>query len=611
MDRNNILGFIFIFAILAGSFYFLKPSDAEIKKEQQHQDSIKRAKDGLAPISDSLKAATTVTPAVADSVLLSQPFGAASVGSEQIVTLENELIKVNLTNKGGRVKSVELKGETNFDGSKLILFEGNDNRFGLEFNIPGKAVKTNDLFFQAQGASVSVAGQDSKSVTMRLSYAADKYIDYIYTLKGNDYNVQFDIKTVGIGSLVDVNSNKVLLNWETTLLQKERNVKSEREKSAIFYREDDGSVDHLSESSDDEEKIEKKLSWIAFKQHFFSSILTSKEGFVNADLKSTLITQDSVVKHYRATTELALNKQNDSQHGFSFFFGPNKYKTLKAEGNGFEKIINMGWGPMGWINKFITVPIFDFLDGFNMNYGIVILILTLFLKLLMFPLTYKSYQSMGKMRVLKPQLDEIKAKVGDDNPMLLQQEQMKLYKQAGVNPLGGCLPLLLQMPFTLAFFFFFPNLFELRGESFLWIKDLSTYDAPITFAPLPLLGVDHISFMCILMTLTTLLTTWYNNSTSGAVNNQMKYIGYIMPLVFFFVLNSFPAGLNYYYFLSAVLTFLTQVIIRQFVNDDKILAGIEANKKKPKAEKKQSSFQKKMEEMMRAQQAAQQNKDKK
>ncbi|WP_313190321.1 membrane protein insertase YidC [Sphingobacterium sp.] len=611
MDRNNILGFIFIFAILAGSFYFLKPSDAEIKKEQQHQDSIKRAKEGLAPISDSLKAASTTTPAVADSVLLSQPFGSASVGSEQIVTLENELLKVNVSNKGGRVKSVELKGETNFDGSKLILFEGDDNRFGLEFNIPGKAVKTNDLYFQAQGASFSVTGQDAKSLTMRLSYAADKYIDYIYTLKGNDYNVQFDIKTVGIGSLVDVSSNKMLLNWETTLMQKERNVKSEREKSGIFYKEVDGSVDHLSETSDDEEKLEKKVSWIAFKQHFFSSILTSKEGFVNADLKSTLITQDSVVKHYRASTELALNKQNESLHGFSFFFGPNQYKTLKAEGNGFDKIINMGWGPMGWINKFITVPIFDFLDGFNMNYGIVILILTLFLKLLMFPLTYKSYQSMGKMRVLKPQLDEIKAKVGDDNPMLLQQEQMKLYKQAGVNPLGGCLPLLLQMPFTLAFFFFFPNLFELRGESFLWIKDLSTYDAPITFAPLPLLGVDHISFMCILMTLTTLLTTWYNNSTSGAVNNQMKYIGYIMPLVFFFVLNSFPAGLNYYYFLSAVLTFLTQVIIRQFVNDDKILAGIEANKKKPASEKKQSSFQKKMEEMMRAQQAAQQNKDKK
>ncbi len=607
MDRNNILGFVFIFAILAGSFWLMKPSQDEIKKEQQLQDSIKRAKDGLAPISDSLKAVKE-TPKVADSVLLAQPFGAASVGTEQIVTIENELLKVNVSSKGGRVKSVELKGETNFDGSKLVLFDGDDNKFGLEFNIPGKAVKTNDLFFQAQGAGFTVAGQDAKSLTMRLSYAPDKYIDYIYTLAGNNYNVQFDIKTVGIGNLVDVSSKKMLLNWETTLKQKERNAKSEREKSTIFYKEADGSVDHLSESSDEKEIIEEKVSWIAFKQHFFSTVLTSKEGFNNPELAVTFITQDSIVKNYRANAELTFNQQNDTQYGFSFFFGPNKYKTLKAEGNGFDKIINMGWGPMGWINKFITVPIFDFLDGFNMNYGIVILILTLFLKLLMFPLTYKSYQSMGKMRVLKPQLDEIKAKVGDDNPMLLQQEQMKLYKQAGVNPLGGCLPLLLQMPFTLAFFFFFPNLFELRGESFLWVKDLSTYDAPITFAPI--FGVDHISFMCILMTLTTLLTTWYNNSTSGAVNNQMKYIGYIMPLIFFFVLNSFPAGLNYYYFLSAVLTFLTQVIIRQFVNDDKILASIEANKKKPQGEKKQSSFQKKMEEMMRQQQAAQQNKKK-
>ncbi len=607
MDRNNILGFVFIFAILAGSFWLMKPSQDEIKKEQQLQDSIKRAKDGLAPISDSLKAVKE-TPKVADSVLLAQPFGAASVGTEQIVTIENELLKVNVSSKGGRVKSVELKGETNFDGSKLVLFDGDDNKFGLEFNIPGKAVKTNDLFFQAQGAGFTVAGQDAKSLTMRLSYAPDKYIDYIYTLAGNNYNVQFDIKTVGIGNLVDVSSKKMLLNWETTLKQKERNAKSEREKSTIFYKEADGSVDHLSESSDEKEIIEEKVSWIAFKQHFFSTVLTSKEGFNNPELAVTFITQDSVVKNYRANAELTFNQQNDAQYGFSFFFGPNKYKTLKAEGNGFDKIINMGWGPMGWINKFITVPIFDFLDGFNMNYGIVILILTLFLKLLMFPLTYKSYQSMGKMRVLKPQLDEIKAKVGDDNPMLLQQEQMKLYKQAGVNPLGGCLPLLLQMPFTLAFFFFFPNLFELRGESFLWVKDLSTYDAPITFAPI--FGVDHISFMCILMTLTTLLTTWYNNSTSGAVNNQMKYIGYIMPLIFFFVLNSFPAGLNYYYFLSAVLTFLTQVIIRQFVNDDKILASIEANKKKPQGEKKQSCFQKKMEEMMRQQQAAQQNKKK-
>ena len=446
-------------------------------------------------------------------------------------------------------------------------------------------------------------------MTLRLSYRPEQYIYYIYSLAVNYYNLKLDIRTVGLNDLIDVKNKSLLLDWETSLSQKERNIKSEREKSAIFYRDTEGNVDHLSETSDEKETVEEKLSWIAYKQHFFSIVLTSKEGFSNSNLASTVATQDSLVKFYQTKAELAYTGQKENNYGFSFFFGPNKYKTLKAEGNGFEKIINMGWGPMGWINKFITVPIFDFLDGFNMNYGIVILILTLFLKLLMFPLTYKSYQSMGKMRVLKPQLDAIKEKVGEDNAMLLQQEQMKLYKQAGVNPLGGCLPLLLQMPFTLAFFFFFPNLFELRGESFLWIKDLSTYDAPITFAPLPLLGVDHISFMCILMTLTTLLTTWYNNSTSGAVNNQMKYIGYIMPLVFFFVLNSFPAGLNYYYFLSAVLTFLTQVIIRQFIDDDTILAKIEEKKKQPQSEKK-NSFQKKMEEMMRAQQAAQQNKNK-
>jgi YidC/Oxa1 family membrane protein insertase len=229
------------------------------------------------------------------------------------------------------------------------------------------------------------------------------------------------------------------------------------------------------------------------------------------------------------------------------------------------------------------------------------------LKLILSPMTYKSYVSMAKMRVLKPQLDEIKAKVGEDNQMLMQQEQMKLYKQVGVNPLGGCLPLVLQMPFTIAFFYFFPNLFELRGQSFLFMKDMSTYDTLFTFAPI-FGSFNHISLMCILMTLTTLLTTWYNNATSGATG-QMKYMGYIMPLIFFFVLNSFPAGLNYYYFLSALFTFLTQLVIRTMVNDEKILAKLEENKKNPKADKK-SSFQTKMEEMMRAQQQAQQNKNK-
>ncbi|SFT14846.1 membrane protein insertase YidC [Sphingobacterium wenxiniae] len=606
MDRNTLIGLVLIFGILAGSFYMMKPSEQELKQEQLLQDSLKRAKEGLPPLSSDSLSATKKTETIDTAALTAQPFGTAKLGEEQVITIENELIKAQISSRGGRVKSVELKQETNFDGTPLILFDGDANKFGFLFKANGENINTNDLNFTPQGGNISVTGETAQSISFRLNYSENQYLEYTYSLKGNDYNLGLGVKAVGIQNLMDIKASTIALNWETSLLQKERNIKSERERSSIFYREASGSVDHLSETSDDKESIDEKLTWIAFKQHFFSSVLSSKQPFSNSELEVTFSNNDKIVKHYRANADLEFSSQKDNHYAFDFYFGPNQYKILKAHGDSFEKIIKMGWGPMGWINKYITVPIFDVLDGLHVGYGLIILILTLFLKGILFPLTYKSYQSMAKMRVLKPQIDEIKEKVGEDNPMLLQQETMKLYKQAGVNPLGGCLPLLLQMPFTLAFFFFFPNLFELRGESFLWIKDLSTYDDPITFPAI--FGVDHISLMCVLMTLTTLLTTWYNNATSGAANNQMKYIGYIMPLIFFFVLNSFPAGLNYYYFLSAVFTFLTQFIIRQFIDDDKILAKIEDNKKNPKAAKK-SSFQQKMEEMMRQQQAAQQKKN--
>lgn len=606
MDRNTLIGLVLIFGILAGSFYVMKPTEQELKQEQMLQDSLKRVREGLPPLADSLSTNAQVTIDTAE--ISNKPFGLARLGDEQIVTLENELIIAKISSKGGQIKSVQLKNETNYDGSPLMIIDEGQNKLGFVFKANGENINTSDLNFTAEGGDVSVTGESAQSVSFRLSYSETQYLEYTYTIKGNDYNVGFDVKAVGIQNLMDIKTSSIGLNWETTLLRKERNAKSERERSTIFYKETSGDVDNLSETSDEQEKIKEKLSWIAFKQHFFSAVITSSQPLSNAELGVSFDTNEGVIKHYKAVADLDFSAQKDNHYAFNFFFGPNQYKVLKDHGDDFEKIIKMGWGPMGWINKFITVPIFDVLDGLHLGYGIIILILTLFLKGVLFPLTYKSYQSMAKMRVLKPQIDEIKEKVGDDNPMLLQQETMKLYKQAGVNPLGGCLPLLLQMPFTLAFFFFFPNLFELRGESFLWVTDLSTYDAPITFSPI--FGIGHISFMCVLMTLTTLLTTWYNNATSGAAaNNQMKYIGYFMPLIFFFVLNSFPAGLNYYYFLSAVLTFLTQFIIRQFIDDDKILAKIEEHKKNPKAAKK-SSFQQKMEEMMRQQQAQQRNKNK-
>ncbi|MCA5004455.1 membrane protein insertase YidC [Sphingobacterium bovistauri] len=599
MDRNNIIGLVLIFLIVGASFYLIKPSEAEIKLEQARQDSTAAAKDGSVVNKDTINKLVQLDSAAA----LAKPFGAAQLAQEEIVTLENSILRIDLTSKGAKVKNVLLKGETNFDGSALNIIEGENNKFGFLFKAAGENINTNDLVF-------SVVNKTANSATLRLNYKNNQYLEYIYTLT-DSHNLALNVNAVGIQKLVDIQQKSLILDWETTLLQKEQNINSEREKSSIFFKDSEGDIDHLSETSDDEEKIEgTKLDWIAFKQHFFSSILSSKQQFENTNLVTRLATQDGVVKTFKATAELAFNAQANNHYEFNYFFGPNKYNTLKAEGKSYDKLINMGWGPIGWINRFLTVPLFDWLDGYALSYGIVILILTLLLKGAMFPLTRKSYLSMAKMRVLKPQLDTIKEKVGDDNPMLLQQEQMKLYKQAGVNPLGGCLPLLLQMPFTLAFFFFFPNLYELRGESFLWMKDLSTYDTFISFSPI--MGIGHISLMCVLMTLVTLLTTWYNNVTSGATSgmaSQMKYIGYIMPLLFFFMLNSFPSGLNYYYFLGAVFTFLTQFIIRQSIDDDKILAKLEENKKNPKVQKK-SSFQAKMEEMMRQQQAAQHNKNK-
>ncbi|MCY1516058.1 Membrane protein insertase YidC [compost metagenome] len=320
-------------------------------------------------------------------------------------------------------------------------------------------------------------------------------------------------------------------------------------------------------------------------------------------------TQPGEIKEYIANMELPFSQLNTQNYAMKFYFGTNKFSTLKAQGHDLQKLVDLGYWPLKYINRFIVLPVFNLLDSFNWNYGLIILVLTILLKVAMSPLTYKSYISMAKMRVLKPEMDEIKEKVGEGNQQLLQQEYLKLYKKVGVNPLGGCLPMLLQLPFVMAFLFFFPNLFELRGESFLWMKDLSTYDDFIRFGfNIPFLG-DHLSLMCVLMTISTLIYTYFNNQISGATG-QMKYIGYIMPIIFLGVLNSFPSGLNYYYFLANMLTFLQQFIIRKMVDDEKIHAILQENKAKPQAEKKKSKFQTRLDDYMRMQQQAktQQNK---
>jgi YidC/Oxa1 family membrane protein insertase len=606
MDRNTFTGLFLIMIIIAGSVYFLKPSDAEIKKEKlvQHQDSLKRA--GIktttpagATAADTLKAANKKV----DSAALKSPFGATLNGAENLITLENKDIKVKLSTKGGRIYSVELKDYKTFDKKPLILFDGDQNKFGFALAAGNTSVNTNDHYFTPSATGLQVTGKDSSSITMRLSYSPTQYIDYIYSLKGEGYKVGFTIKATGLESVVG-NMSTLNLNWQTNLLRLEKSATLDHQYSMIQYLSTENDFDYLGDTKDDQKEVnDKKLQWVSFKQHFFSSVLISKDGFSKSSLAVSTDTSDHAsIKQLNAT--LLVARDADGTYPFEFYFSPNRYKTLQAEGHSLEKQINLGWGPLKYINRVAVLPVFNFLSQFNWNYGLIILLLTIILKLVLSPLTYKSYLSMAKMRVLKPEMDEIKGKVGEDNPTLLQQEYLKLYKKAGVNPLGGCLPLLIQMPIVIAFFRFFPGLFELRGQSFLWMHDLSSYDSIVNFGfNIPFLG-DHLSLMCLLMTVSTLIYTYFNNQISG-VSGQMKYIGYITPIIFLGALNSYPAGLNYYYFLANMLTFLQQYIIRLMVDDKKIHAQIQENKKKPEEKKKKSGFAAKMDEMMRQQQQLQ------
>jgi YidC/Oxa1 family membrane protein insertase len=592
MDKNTFTGLFLIMIIMGASFFFMKPSDADLKKERikAHADSIKRGQiaKSTAPVAKYNDTAKAPAPKV-DSALLKTPFGATTIGSEKFVTLENKDISVKLSTHGGRVYSVELKNYKTWDKKPLILFDGDKNHFGSSFIAGNNSLNTDRLYFTPSANGLQVAEKDSGAVTMRLSYSPTQYVDYIYSLKGAGFKVGLTIKYTGLDQVI-ASSNTLNLNWSSSIRKQEKDIEQERRYSTVSFNNTD---------NEQKEITDKKTQWVSFKAHFFSGVIIAPQGFSKANLSvATDVTDTTDTKQMSASLTLA--KSPDGTFPMQFYFGPNQFSILKDQGFGLEKQIDLGWGPLKYINRFAVLPVFNVLKKFNWNYGLIILTLTIVLKLVLSPLTYKSYLSMAKMRVLKPEMDEIKTKVGEDNPTLLQQEYLKLYKKAGVNPLGGCLPLLIQMPIVIAFFRFFPSLFELRGQSFLWMHDLSTYDSILTFPNIPFIG-NHLSLMCLLMTISTLIYTYFNNQISGATG-QMKYIGYITPIIFLGALNSYPAGLNYYYFLANMMTFLQQYIIRLMVDDKKIHAQIQENKKKPDEKKKTGGFQARMEEMMRQKQ---------
>ena len=594
MDRNTFTGLFLIMVILGAAVFFMKPSEADIKKERERVTADSLKKTGAIPANTSTTGIIPIPVAKADSVATTGPFGANINGAEALTVIENELLKLTFTNVGGKIKSVEVKNEKTYAGKPVILFNGNDNKFGLNLNIDGKIVNTNNLYFTSI--------KNGNSMNMRANYSADKYIEFVYDLKDASRNVSFNVNLNGLNGVLQ--GNTVSLNWEATLLQQEKSAVKEQEHASPYYKYIEQNPDYLSIGKDEKlDLTEGKIEWFSFKQHFFSAVLIPALPFEKGNLEVKVSTEPGKIKWYGANMQLPYSQLATQSYAMKFYFGTNKFKTLEDQGQDIEKQVDMGYWPLKYINRWIVLPVFNFLESFSWGYGLIILVLTILLKLVMSPLTYKSYISMAKMRILKPEMDEIKAKVGEDNATLLQQEYLKLYKKVGVNPLGGCLPMLLQLPFVMAFFFFFPNLFELRGQSFLWMKDLSTYDDFIKFGfTVPFVG-DHLSLMCVLMTISTLIYTYFNNQISGATG-QMKYIGYIMPIIFLGVLNSYPSGLNYYYFLANMLTFAQQYLIRTMVNDDKIHAILQENKTKPQTEKKKSKFQTRLDDYMRTQQQA-------
>ena len=591
MDRNTFTGLFLIMVIIGASVFFMKPSEADIKKEREKitADSLSKVK--ATPTTPIVVATKPLNVVKTDTAILNGPFGGNINGVDKTTVLENEKLILTFTNLGGKILAVQLKNELTYYKKPVILFKGNENKFGLNINIDGKIVNTNNLYFTAT--------KTANSINMRANYSADKFIEFIYDIKPNSNNVGFNINLNGLNQVVQ--GNNVSLNWETTLLEQEKSAKKEQEHAAPYYKYVEKNPDHLGMGGDKKEELkEGKIEWFSFKQQFFSAVLIPQVPFEKGELEVKVLTDTGKVKWYAANMQLPYTHLASQNYAMKFYFGDNKFDNLKAQGQEIEKQVDMGYWPLKYINRFVVLPVFKLLESFNWGYGLIILVLTVLLKLAMSPLTYKSYISMAKMRILKPEMDEIKAKVGEDNATLLQQEYLKLYKKVGVNPLGGCLPMLLQLPFVMAFFFFFPNLFELRGESFLWMHDLSTYDDFIKFGfTVPFIG-DHLSLMCILMTISTLIYTYFNNQISGATG-QMKYIGYIMPIIFLGVLNSYPAGLNYYYFLANMFTFLQQYLIKMMVNDDKIHAILQENKTKPQNEKKKSKFQTRLDDYMRTQ----------
>ncbi|MDR1006095.1 MAG: membrane protein insertase YidC [Bacteroidales bacterium] len=653
MDKKSIIGLVLIFGVMMMFFWLNKPSKEELAKQKKYNDSIasvqikqesaKPNKEAELPIASKIRQGLTSEDSIKRSEAqktISENYGAFSDafgGDVQQIKVENELLKADFTSLGAMIKQVTLKDYETYSKDSIRFFTDGGNSYGLNLSAGQKVVSTNDLNFKVfvdnklcnSNEQITVEGSDSVIVAMRLYATASdtnqtpidynsnaaSYIEYRYTIRGDDYRIGFNLITHNMkGIITDANSLEMV--WNADLKLKERDLKIERQASSIYYKATD-EVENLTDGRDDKaEENSVKIGWVSFKQQFFSTaIIATKEAFSGATMetKTEIKPDNTYLKTMSASLSIPYDAdKQQTEFNMNFFFGPNKYKVVKSYEIDMEEIIPLGWGfaPLQWINRYVIIPVFDFLQQFGWNMGIIILILTIMVKIVLFPLAYKSYSSSAKMRIIQPEVAKINEKFPkQEQAMQKQQAVMQLYKRAGINPMAGCLPMLLQFPILVAMFRFFPSSIELRQKSFLWAPDLSSYDSILDLPfSIPFYG-SNVSLFCLLMTVAQILYTRMTMKQQAGSNAMpgMKYMMYLMPIFMLFILNRYSAALNYYYFISLCFTFLQMFVIRKTINEQKVWKTLAANSKKPMQKSKWQMRMEALEKQNKALQAQRNN----
>lgn len=598
-DRNTVIGFIVLAILFFGYFYFTNTEQQKWAAEKFKIDAAKRAQDSIKRLQDSIARFNNHQPDTSKTNQLVGPvtdtssvgFTKATFGKDSVATVSNSLLSIGFTNKGGQPKFVELKNYKGPDSTNVKLAATPFDRISYIISIaPNKTAPIDTLYFS--GPVIKTNADSSINVEYALRSKEGQEIIHQYIIRPKSYLIDFNITINGVSQLIGGNSLNII--WQNAAMQQQKDLAYERSQSQIGYRVN-GDYDYSSTISGSTEEFTEPVNWIAVKQQFFNTTILSKNNFSSATVTWTAPPESDTKTIVQSVANLKapLTGAQTATIPLSIYYGPTDYNTLKQYGNDMEDMVNLGSGIFAfvkYINRWIIIPVFDVFSKFTTNYGIVILLLTLFIRLLISPLTYSSYLSGAKMKVLRPEIDQLKAKYGKDQQQI-SMEQMKLFREAGVNPLGGCIPALLQIPIFFALYSFFNSTVDLRGQGFLWAEDLSQYDSIINFGNIPVINAiygSHVSLFTITAVITSFLISIYSMSmTPDQGNPVLKYMPYFFPIILLFIFNKLPSGLTWYYTVSNLITLGLQFVILNYIIDhDKILAKMEENRKKPKPKSK-------------------------